>query len=154
MQFKDNLKKYRTAAGYQQAKDFAAMLGIGYTTYMGYENRGAWPSQENLIKIAATLHVSIDVLLGYEENNVDWIESKLKPALRATGIVVDSVQSDDKIILSYYNNDVKIVQWTYSKDELRRIYDIAEREAEKEKGRFLSAILYKSLLESALIQSR
>lgn len=148
LKFKDNLKKHREAAGYQQAKDFAAQLGIGYTTYMGYENRGAWPSQENLIKIAAALHVSIDELLGYEGKSTDWIESKLKPALNGTVISVDGIQRDGKIILSY-NNDSK-TRWAYSLEELRQYYDAAERQADFEKGKRVSEILYKTLLELAL----
>ena len=152
MKFKDNLKKYREAAGYQQAKDFAAILGIGYTTYMGYENRGAWPSQENLIKIAMALHVSIDELLGYEGKDADWIESKLKPALCNTAINFDGIQPDGKIQLSYIKKGNKIEQWTYSMDEIREFYDDAEREAEREKGKRLSEILYKTLIEMALIQ--
>lgn len=152
MKFKDNLKKYREAAGYQQAKDFAAILGIGYTTYMGYENRGAWPSQENLIKIAMALHVSIDELLGYEGKTTDWIESKLKPALCDTAINFEGLQPDGKIMLSYVKKDTKIEKWTYSLDEMREFYDAAEREAEKEKGKRVSDILYKTLLEMALIQ--
>ncbi len=152
MKFKDNLKKYREAAGYQQAKDFAAILGIGYTTYMGYENRGAWPSQENLIKIAALLHVSIDELLGYEGKDADWIESKLKPALCNTAINFDGIQPDGKIQLSYVKKDNKIEQWTYSMKEMREFYDDAEREAEREKGKRVSEILYKTLIEMALIQ--
>ena len=152
MRFKDNLKKYREAAGYQQAKDFVAILGIGYTTYMGYENRGAWPSQENLIKIAMALHVSIDELLGYEGKDADWIESKLKPALCSTAINFDGIQPDGKIKLSYIKRDNKMEQWTYSMDEILEFYDDAEREAEREKGKRVSEILYKTLIEMALIQ--
>ncbi len=125
------------------------MLGIGYTTYMGYENRGAWPSQENLVKIAAALHVSIDELLGFEGKSTDWIESKLKPALNGTLISVDEVKRDGIIFLSYNNGDSKI-RWAYNMDELRQFYDAAEHQADFEKGKRVSDILYKTLLEMAL----
>ena len=66
MSFQDNLKKYRLAAGYQQAKDFALLIGLKYTTYLAYEGQeGREPKYEQLCKIAAALHVTTDELLGY-----------------------------------------------------------------------------------------
>ena len=66
MNFSENLKKYREAAGYKTAKDFAAALGIGYTTYVGYENKGREPNYETLCAIAQKLGVSVDELVGNE----------------------------------------------------------------------------------------
>lgn len=63
MAFKENLVKLRKTVC-RNAKEFAQMAGITYTTYVSYE-KGAWPNEENLIKIAATLNVSIDQLLGH-----------------------------------------------------------------------------------------
>jgi transcriptional regulator with XRE-family HTH domain len=75
MNFWNNLKAYRERTGLT-AKDFAAQLGISYTTYMGYENAGKEPRIENLAKIAAALHVSIDELVGYEPDKVQyWIDT-------------------------------------------------------------------------------
>lgn len=64
MNFAENLKKYREAAGYKTAKEFAAALGIGYTTYVGYENKGREPNYETLCDIAQKLNISIDDLVG------------------------------------------------------------------------------------------
>lgn len=64
MNFSENLKKYREAAGYKTAKDFAAAMGIGYTTYVGYENKGREPNYETLCAIAQKLFVSVDELVG------------------------------------------------------------------------------------------
>lgn len=66
----DNLKQLREQTGLT-AKEFAKSIHIGYTTYMGYENYGAWPSQENLLKIASALNVSIDDLLGVQQTKFD-----------------------------------------------------------------------------------
>lgn len=66
MNFPKNLRRYRKAAGFRSAKDFADVLGIGYTTYIGYENKGREPKYETLCKIASALHVSIDDLLKGE----------------------------------------------------------------------------------------
>ena len=65
MSFQENLRLYRERAGYTQAKDFAAFLGIKYTTYIAYENQGREPKYDTLCLIAATLNVSIDTLLGF-----------------------------------------------------------------------------------------
>lgn len=65
--FQKNLKKCREEAGYEQAKDFAAEIGIPYTTYIAYESKGVEPKFDTLLKIAATLHVSTDTLLGYDQ---------------------------------------------------------------------------------------
>ena len=60
------LKKYREQAGYTQAKEFAEKLGIPYTRYVAYENKGVEPKLDVLCKIAHTLNVTIDELLGQE----------------------------------------------------------------------------------------
>lgn len=65
MMFQENLRRYREKAGLT-AKEFAAMIGVKYTTYAGYETQGREPKYETLCKIADTLHVTTDELLGYE----------------------------------------------------------------------------------------
>lgn len=64
MNFQNRLKYYREKAGYTSAKEFAKFLGIGYTTYVGYENKGREPRYELLCKIANVLNVSLDNLVG------------------------------------------------------------------------------------------
>lgn len=71
MNFQDNLKALREKAGYDSAKDFAKFLGIPYTTYMGYENKGSEPKYELLLKIAKTLGVTTDELLGMESAKLE-----------------------------------------------------------------------------------
>lgn len=77
MTFQNNLKKYREIAGYSQAKEFAEKIGVPYQTYMGYENRGREPKFSTLIKMADTLHVSIDNLLGYKAHTPDALEKAM-----------------------------------------------------------------------------
>jgi transcriptional regulator with XRE-family HTH domain len=69
MSFQHNLKQYRELAGYKSAKDFATTAKIPYTSYMNYENKGSWPNEENLIKIAINLDISIDKLLGLDKDS-------------------------------------------------------------------------------------
>ena len=68
MGFQENLKYYREKAGYKQAKDFYKLLGVPYSTYIGYESKGREPKYNTLCKIADLLHVSTDELLGRENN--------------------------------------------------------------------------------------
>ena len=74
MSLKDNLKRCREATGYT-AKEFAALAGIPYQTYVNYETKGTWTSEENLYKIAETLNVSFDVILG---RKIDWFKYYVK----------------------------------------------------------------------------
>lgn len=71
--FKDNLRYMREQAGYKQAKDFSIAVGIPYTRYMAYENKGSWPSENNLCKIADALNCAVDGLLG-RENHASYYE--------------------------------------------------------------------------------
>lgn len=65
MSLKDNLKTLRERAGYASAKDFASLLGIQYTSYMSYENKGSWPNEENLCRIASALGCTPNDLIGF-----------------------------------------------------------------------------------------
>ena len=87
MNFKDNLKKYRESAGITSAKDFATALGIPYQTYLNYENKGTEPKYDTLCKIAATLGVTTDELLGYSFNEYDKYKRMVQ---RAGFFVVDN----------------------------------------------------------------
>lgn len=69
MAFKENLIRYRIESGLN-AKEFAKKLGISYTTYLTYE-KGTWPNEEKLIRIAAALNVSVDQLLSYAVVSVE-----------------------------------------------------------------------------------
>ena len=98
MSFQENLKKFRIRAGYTQAKDFAKVLGISYPTYMGYENRGREPKFELLTKIAKTLHVSIDDLLGYHFERPDELTQYIN-LCKTVGFSIKIVKDNISIFL-------------------------------------------------------
>ena len=114
----DNLKILRKKAGYQSAKEFANSLDIPYTTYMGYENKGTWPTQENLFKIANKLGVSIDMLLSYEINKPPKIKQNF------TRLECNVEFFDDYAKLEY-NGRIFYVD----ADDLITKYEICESEA-------------------------
>ena len=69
--FQENLRTFRERLGVN-AKEFAAAIGLPYTKYIAYENKGVEPKYDTLIKIAAALHVSIDDLLGYQVGKLGY----------------------------------------------------------------------------------
>lgn len=76
MALKDTLKLLRERAGFESGKKLADALGIDYHRYMMYE-RGAWPNEETLKRIAATLHVTVDELIGYEVGTYEHMLGKI-----------------------------------------------------------------------------
>lgn len=74
MSFQENLRRCREAAGFTSARSFAEFVGISYPTYMGYENRGREPKYETLCRIADTLNVTTDKLLGHKQ--AEFIEEQ------------------------------------------------------------------------------
>lgn len=83
MAFQENLKMYREQAGYSSAKDFANLLGVPYTTYLGYESKGVEPKYELLIKMADILNVTPNTLLGVKDPKLTLEEQNLIKKYRA-----------------------------------------------------------------------
>ena len=63
MTFGERLKEARLKKGLSQS-DLSKMVGIHYTQIGRYENKGAQPSADILSKMAHTLSVSSDYLIG------------------------------------------------------------------------------------------
>ena len=97
--FKDNLKYYRVFAGYKNAKDFAALINIPYTTYMGYENKGNWPSEETIVKIAKALNVSLDQLVGINTQPKEIQLRECISSLRENWVMFDNLPAEKKVII-------------------------------------------------------
>lgn len=97
MSFQENLKKYREQAGFKQAKEFAQFLDIPYTSYMAYENKGSFPNEKTLIKIADALHVSIDDLLGYKPDEME----QLIQILKKNDIPFSTVKIEDQLFCQF-----------------------------------------------------
>ena len=64
--FSQNLKKAREQKGLTQ-KDVAEIIGVAKSTYSLYESGSREPNVQTIKKIADTLNVSADVLLGLED---------------------------------------------------------------------------------------
>ena len=67
MKFNERLKELRTELGLTQ-RDAAKHLGIRRTTVSEYESGKIVPKQDNLVKLASFLGVSVDYLTGVSDN--------------------------------------------------------------------------------------
>lgn len=74
MEFSERLKKLRKQAQFTQV-DVAEKLGISQPAYASWERGVKKPTQENLIKIAQILNVSVDYLVGNSDNTDDELDN-------------------------------------------------------------------------------
>ncbi|MFR7633415.1 MAG: helix-turn-helix domain-containing protein [Streptococcus salivarius] len=74
MAFAERLKELRKQAHLTQV-ELAKLLGIGQSSYADWERGKKKPTQENLVKIAQVLNVSIDYLVGNSEEKTDELDN-------------------------------------------------------------------------------
>jgi bacteriophage CI repressor helix-turn-helix domain len=74
MAFAERLKELRKQAHLTQV-ELAKQLGIGQSSYADWERGKKKPTQENLVKIAQVLNVSIDYLVGNSEEKTDELDN-------------------------------------------------------------------------------
>lgn len=74
MEFSERLKDLRKQAGLTQV-GVAEKLGISQPAYASWERGVKKPTQENLVKIAQTLNVSVDYLVGNSEEKTDELDN-------------------------------------------------------------------------------
>ena len=74
MEFSERLKKLRKQAQLTQV-DVAEKLGISQPAYASWERGIKRPTQENLVKIAQILNVSVDYLVGNSEEKLDELDN-------------------------------------------------------------------------------
>ena len=70
MKFSERLKELRKKANFTQV-EVAEKLGISQPAYASWERGVKKPTQENLVKIAQVLNVSVDYLVGNSEEKSD-----------------------------------------------------------------------------------
>ena len=74
MEFSERLKTLRKQAQLTQV-DVAEKLRISQPAYASWERGAKKPTQENLVKIAQVLNVSIDYLVGNSEEKLDELDN-------------------------------------------------------------------------------
>ena len=74
MEFSERLKELRKKANFTQV-EVAEKLGISQPAYASWERGVKKPTQDNLVKIAQTLNVSVDYLVGNSEEKIDELDN-------------------------------------------------------------------------------
>ena len=74
MEFSERLKDVRKQAGLTQV-DVAEKLGISQPAYASWERGVKKPTQDNLVKIAKILNVSVDYLVGISKEKSDELDN-------------------------------------------------------------------------------
>lgn len=74
MAFAERLKELRKQAHLTQV-ELAKRLGIGQSSYADWERGKKKPTQDNLVKIAQVLNVSVDYLVGNSEEESDDLDN-------------------------------------------------------------------------------
>lgn len=101
--FHNNLRNLRESRGYSQ-KELADMLSIPVTTYRNYENTLREPSYDILIKIANTLNVSVDELLGIGDSDEKYNKFLFK-VKRLTERQFQTLCAFTDFLISYKNSN-------------------------------------------------
>lgn len=70
MEFSERLKTLRKEARLTQV-DVAEKLGISQPAYASWERGVKKPTQENLVKLAQVLNVSVDYLVGNSDEKIE-----------------------------------------------------------------------------------
>lgn len=74
MEFSERLKELRKQAHLTQV-ELASKLGIVQSSYADWERGKKKPTQDNLVKIAKVLNVSVDYLVGNSEEKADELDN-------------------------------------------------------------------------------
>ena len=74
MEFSERLKNLRKQTHLTQV-DVAEKLGISQPAYASWERGVKKPTQENLVKLAQVLNVSVDYLVGNSEEKSDELDN-------------------------------------------------------------------------------
>ena len=74
MEFSERLKELRKQAHLTQV-ELANKLGIVQSSYADWERGKKKPTQDNLVKIAQVLNVSVDYLVGNSEEKADELDN-------------------------------------------------------------------------------
>ncbi len=104
-QFSKNLRSLRKEANMRQ-QDLADKLGVAQTTIASYEQGQRFPNHETLIEMADFFNVSIDFLLGREDNNTFDL-SKVKKDLEGRLELNELAQNYFNTLLSGNNQEAE-----------------------------------------------
>ena len=100
MEFSERLKDLRKEAGLTQV-DVAEKLGISQPAYASWERGVKKPTQDNLVKIAQILSVSVDYLLGNSEEVVELDNIELLFRMNSKGLTEEEKKVFKKELIEF-----------------------------------------------------
>ena len=100
MAFSVRLKELRKQAHLTQV-ELAKRLGIGQSSYADWERGKKKPTQENLVKIARVLNVSIDYLVGNSEEKSELDNIELLFRMNSKGLTDEEKEIFKKELIEF-----------------------------------------------------
>lgn len=109
--FGNRLKELRKEKKITQL-ELANMLGVTFSTISAWEVGKAQPSYDILIKLATYFGVTVDYLLGFNQEDKDTLK-RLKTALKEAGMWDDNLNDMSK---EDFEKAIKIINMIKQKD--------------------------------------
>ena len=110
MEFSERLKDLRKQAELTQV-DVAAKLGISQPAYASWERGVKKPTQENLVKIAQILNVSVDYLVGNSEEKADELDNiELLFRMNSKGLTEEEKEIFKKELIEFMEERKKVFE--------------------------------------------
>ena len=110
MEFSERLKSLRKQAGLTQV-DVAEELGISQPAYASWERGVKKPTQENLVKIAQILNVSVDYLVGNSEEKADELDNiELLFRMNSKGLTEEEKEIFKKELIEFMEERKKVFE--------------------------------------------
>ena len=114
MEFSERLKDLRRQAGLTQV-DVEEKLGISQPAYASWERGVKKPTQENLVKIAQILNVSVDYLVGNSEEKSDELDNiELLFRMNSKGLTDEEKEIFRKELIEFMEERKKVFNNTDS----------------------------------------
>ena len=101
MEFSERLKKLRKDTGLTQV-DVASKLGISQQAYAAWERGVKKPTQDNLVKIAQILNVSVDYLVGNSQETLGELDNiELLFRMNSKGLTEEEKETFKKELIEF-----------------------------------------------------
>ena len=101
MEFSERLKELRKQAHLTQV-ELAGKLGLVQSSYADWERGRKKPTQDNLVKIAQVLNVSVDYLVGNSEKKADELDNiELLFRMNSKGLTEEEKETFKKELIDF-----------------------------------------------------
>ncbi|WP_195487321.1 helix-turn-helix domain-containing protein [Streptococcus parasanguinis] len=110
MEFSERLKKLRKDTGLTQV-DVASKLGISQQAYASWERGIKKPTQENLVRLAQILNVSVDYIVGNLQETSDELDNiELLFRMNSKGLTDEEKEVFKKELIEFMEERKKIFE--------------------------------------------